>query len=268
MIRSPRHLLLLAALAAATPAAAIQFVSSLSSVQLEAQPGEVHFRDFRLRLTEESDGALFRIKLEDWWQSADGRESHYEPAGTLRRSCAKWVEADPLEATVTSGGELLVTLGIRVPDELPSGGYWCVLTVDEVADPRKAPEGVGVQFSASISTGIFVDVGAVRREARITAVDLDGVRAAVRVENTGDVPVGVEGRLDFFVPDGGELVGSVPFARVTALPEPVRDKVLTAELPSAEALPSGRYLVRAVIDYGAEHLIGVQRLVDLTRAAR
>lgn len=251
--------------AAAPPAQAIQFVSSLSSVQVRAEPGSVHFREFRLKLTEASEAALFRVKLEDWWQSADGRRSHYAAPGTLRSSCSEWVGLDPLQATVAPGGELVVDLAIRVPQRVPSGGYWCVLTVDEVPDPRKAPPGIGAVFSASISTGIFVDVGAVRRAARIAAVDFAEGEARVRVENTGDAPVGVEGRIEFLDPAGDSVLATVELARATALTEPVRERVLSAPLPAASLLPSGRYLVRAVLDYGADHLIGAQRLVDLDR---
>lgn len=251
--------------AAAPPAQAIQFVSSLSSVQLRAEPGSVHFREFRLKLTDASEAALFRVKLEDWWQSADGRRSHYAPPGTLRSSCSEWVGIDPLEATVAPGGELVVHLAIHVPQRVATGGYWCVLTVDEVPDPRKAPAGIGAVFSASISTGIFVDVGAVRRAVRIAAVEFAEGEARVRVENTGDAPVGVEGRIEFLDPDGDSVLATVELARATALTEPERERILAAPLPAVSLLPSGRYRVRAVIDYGADHLIGAQRLLDLER---
>lgn len=267
-MRTTPTFLLAAALAAAlpaSPAAAIQFVSSLSSIHVAAEPGSVHFRQFRLQLSEASEGALFRIKLEDWWQSPDGRQSHYAAPGTLGRSCAGWVGLDPLEAYVAPGGELSVALAIRVPDEVRRGGYWCVLTVDEVPDPRKAPEGVGAVFSASISTGIFVDIGDVRHEARIADVEIDRGEARVRVENTGEGPVGVEGIVEFLDPSGRTLLAKVDLARVTALTEPVRERVLAAALPPPEELPSGRYLVRAILDYGAEHLVGAQRLIDLAR---
>ncbi|HEX2254792.1 MAG TPA: hypothetical protein VHQ65_16120 [Thermoanaerobaculia bacterium] len=260
-------LVALLAVLAPAPAAAIQFVSSLSSVKVQGEQGSVHFREFRLKLSEGSEGALFRVKLEDWWQSPDGQRSHYAAPGTLERSCARWVGVEPLQAQVAPGGELVLNLAIRVPDRVPSGGYWCVLTVDEVPDLRQAPAGVGAIFSASISTGIFVEVGAVRREARITAVDLDAASARVRVENTGDTPVGIEGRLEFLDAEGEAVRAVVDLARVTALTEPIRDRILAAELPDRSILPSGRYLVRAVLDYGAEHLIGVQRLVDVDRSA-
>jgi hypothetical protein len=53
--------------------------------------------------------------------------------------------------------------------------------------------------------------------------------------------------------------------RATILTEPSLDGTLTAALPSASALPSGRYRVRAILDYGASHFIGAEKEIELSR---
>ena len=45
----------------------------------------------------------------------------------------------------------------------------------------------------------------------------------------------------------------------------VSTAVLAARLPDAAALPSGRYLVRVVLDIGLDHYIGVQREMEIRR---
>jgi hypothetical protein len=53
--------------------------------------------------------------------------------------------------------------------------------------------------------------------------------------------------------------------RGTLLTEPIDTARFAADLPSASELPAGRYTVRAVIDIGLDHYIGVQRQLDVQR---
>ena len=49
------------------------------------------------------------------------------------------------------------------------------------------------------------------------------------------------------------------------LTEPILTGAYSAKLPDHAVLPSGRYLVRAIIDYGVDHFIGTQREMDVVR---
>ena len=51
--------------------------------------------------------------------------------------------------------------------ETKPGGYWCVLTVDELPDLLATTEGVGIRFMASVSIGVFVSVGEQQRAAEL-----------------------------------------------------------------------------------------------------
>ena len=50
--------------------------------------------------------------------------------------------------------------------------------------------------------------------------------------------------------------------------EPVTQGVLTAPLPAASVLPSGGYRVRAILDFGGDHLIGAEREIEIVRGNR
>jgi hypothetical protein len=163
---------------------------------------------------------------------------------------------------------LRARITIRVPADAKPGGYWAALTVDEVPDPLRAqPEGVGITFLTSISVGIFVYITPLDRQARILKVSILPDTASITLRNDGDCPLGVEGQFEFYRKDGHEPVATVAIPRTTVLPEPINTGLITVTLPDANALPSGRYLVKAKLDIGTDNYIGVQKEMDITRPA-
>jgi hypothetical protein len=246
---------------------AARFVTSLSSVKVTARPGQVLTREHKLTLDKQERATRFKFRVEDWWRSEDGQQSFYAVPGTLKHSCGNWVNVNPVEAVVEPGATLTARLTISVPRELAAGGYWCVLTVDESPNPLDAPSGVGAQFMASVSTGIFIYIDPVERAVDFADVHVGESEAFVKLENRGNAPLGVEGRFEFLRPGEKEPIAVASFPRGTLLPEPVATGIFTATLPTPDLLPSGRYIVRAVIDIGLDHYLGVERPLELTRAA-
>jgi hypothetical protein len=237
-------LTILAGLAlAAAPAAAIEFTSSLDSIKIAGGPGETVQRHFQLRLSPRDARVHFRSRVEDWWQSEDGSQSFYRPAGSLPRSCGGWITLNPVETAVEPGGTLDVRVTAEIPSDVRPGGYWCVLTVDQKPDPMADDRNVAIRFLSSVSVGIFVEIEPVRRAAEITGVEIgDG-----KIRPGSAVPV-----------------SSTVVPRATVLTGPVPTRLLAARLPDAAALPPGRYLVRVLLDIGVDHYLGVQKEVELS----
>src|ERR1700730_17118336 len=152
-------------LAGHSPIAARSFKATLTSLKITARPGEVQTREFHLTLDPDQLKTRFTAHMQDWWRSEDGTQSIYDEPGTLTRSCGRWVALNPVEVEVMPGHTLTTRLTVSVPSELRPGGYWCVLTVDEVPDPLAVSEGVGIRFLASVSVGVFVNVGEQHRVA-------------------------------------------------------------------------------------------------------
>ena len=254
-----------AAPAAAQPTGGLSFQATLDSIKVDAQPRQVVTRQFKLTLDEDQKATRFRARVEDWWRSEDGAQSFYGEPGTLRHSCARWVSLNPVESSVNPGETLVIRITISVPVEIASAGYWCALTVDEIPDPLASSTGVGVRFVASVSTGIFVNVGSVVRSARVIDLQVSGEQAFVKVRNEGNAPVGVDGTLEFYAPGATTPTATAVVPRRTLLPEPSIEGTLTARLPTDAELPSGRYRVRVILDYGAAHYIGAEREMEIVR---
>ena len=265
-MRLPLSLLvLLAALLAPSDAQAAKFVASLTSLRVNAGPGDISTHAYPLTLDKGELPTKFKFRLEDWWRSEDGLQSFYAQPGTLTRSCANWVSVNPVEAVVQPGETLMTRLTISVPTDASAGGYWCVLTVDEVPDPLRAPNGVGAMFVASVSTGVFIYLEPVKRSVEFTDVQVEAMHAVLAMRNDGNAPVGVEGRVEFFRPVDLAIVAALSIPRVTLLTEPVTRATVRVPLPSPSTLPSGRYLVRAIIDIGLDHYIGVEQELQVSR---
>jgi len=245
----------------------MSFSATLTSIKVNARPGQVVTRQFQLTLDAGQPRTHFKARVEDWWRSQDGLQSHYAAAGTLQHSCATWTSLNPVESAVNAEEALTVRITVNVPRELAPGGYWCALTVDQLPDPAAAEAGVGVHFVASVSTGIFIYVDPVERQAAITGLRVDQERAIVTVRNRGNAPLGVEGRMQFLRPGSDAVVATIEIPRGTLLTEPIVDGDFAASLPPAGTLPSGRYLVRVVLDIGAAQDIGAEQEILVSRTA-
>lgn len=244
----------------------LSFQATLESIKIDAQPRQVVTRQFNLTLDANQPATRFRSKVEDWWRSEDGKQSFYAEPGTLRSSCAPWVALNPVEATAKPGEPLRIRITVTVPAEIRAGGYWCALTVDEIPDPAADQVGVGVKFVASVSTGIFVNVGATTRAARILDLQLAGEDVVVRVRNEGNGPLGIDGRLEFYQGASTSPVAVITLSRATILTEPSLEGRLAGRLPAASDLPAGRYRVRAVLDFGGPNLLGAEKELDVVRS--
>jgi hypothetical protein len=66
-------------------------------------------------------------------------------------------------------------------------------------------------------------------------------------------------------PESAEPIATMVIPRRTIVPEPVSSAILSASLPAAAVLPSGRYLVRFILDIGVDHYIGVQKELEILR---
>lgn len=247
-------------------AAAVTIQASFTPIKVTARPGQTITTSYELKLQAGEPGARFKVDVQDWWRSEDGQQSFYVAAGSLSRSCGKWVSANPREASVAGGDTLHVQLSIEIPEGVRAGGYWCALSVDEVPDPLSAtPEGVAVRFLASVSTGIYVNVNPIERGADIVSVNVTGERAVARIANTGNTPLIVEGRFEFIRPGGPSPTAVVDLPRNILLTEPIATGLYDVALPDPSTLPTGHYLVRLVVDIGLDHYIAVQRELDIAR---
>ena len=250
-------------------AQALKFHAMMDPMVAEnARPGQVINRQFQLTLATDEQRTQFKAKVEDWWRSEDGKQSYYKAPGTLAHSCALWVQLNPVELSVEPGETMTVKASITVPLDTKPGGYWGVLTVDEMPNPLAVtPQGIGVRFLASISIGIYIYVTPINRAASILDIALSPSLATFKLRNDGNCPLQVEGRIEFMKTGEKKAVAVAIVAREVLLPEPINTGLFTTSLPDTTTLPTGRYLVRLVLDIGLDHYIGAQREMNILREA-
>jgi hypothetical protein len=252
---------------------ALQFSSSFQSFKIVVRPGETVSRTFTLQLAPNQPRVHFQALVEDWWQSEDGSQSFYREPGTIARSCGRWITLNPNEVAVEPGGSLAIRFTAIVPASVGPGGYWCVLTVNELPDPLAVePPGVGIRFLTSISTGIFLFLPPVVRQIEIGKIDLAPRQAKLMLKNTGNSPVWIEGHVDLSRQGSEAVVATAPLPKTTLLTGPFARRFITADLPDLAALPPGRYRMRVILDIGLDHFIGAQRELvlphDLTTSSQ
>jgi hypothetical protein len=250
-------------------AEAVTFQTTLSPIRLYAKPGEALTNQYHLTLGEGEPPTQFRVFVEDWWRSEDGRQSFYIPAGSLERSCGGWVSVNPAESRVSGGQNLSVRVTVSVPATVRPGGYWCALTVEEQPDPLAVtPDQVGVRFLASVSTGIYVYIDPVERAVHIDNIELGGGDVVLSLTNRGNTPVPIEGRLEFLKTGESTPIATVEIDRNVLLLDPIRIGRYRTPIPKADLVPAGHYLVRAILDIGLDHYIGAQRELSLESASQ
>lgn len=255
------------ALAAPHPAHAATFTAAFSPIRVNARPGDVVTTQVQLTLGAGPKSLHFRAHMEDWWRAADGLTTYYRPAGTLRRSCAPWIGLDPAEQEVFPTGRLRVRVTLSVPPDAAPGGYWCAVTINELPDPTHVAKATGVSFLASISTGVYVYIAPLERDAAITDIRVDGDDVQLALRSQGNTPMHASGTVELRRRGDETVVATVELSRGVLLPEPIGATILHGKLPGADALPDGIYRARGVIDVGLEHYLGAEKAVRVTRDA-
>lgn len=245
----------------------MNFTATLDSIKIYGQPGQAVNRTFQLTLSPDYKPTQFKSHVGDFWKSEDGHQSVYAPAGTLGRSCGKWVTLNPLEKRIQPGEKLETRLTVAIPSATQPGGYWCVLNVDQIPDPLEVVPGdsVRLNFLASISVGIYVYIEPVKRAATVAKVEVLPNEARLKLVNDGNAPLGVEGRFEFVPAGNAAQPVKVLIPRQTIYTEPERSSLVITRLPPPETLPSGEYVVRVILDIGLDHLIGVQKRMEIQR---
>ena len=257
---------LIALFIGASPSWALKFHAAFDPIIVAVKAGSVINRTFTLTLADDEQQTQFKLHIEDWWRSEDGKQSFYRKSGTVPQSCGRWITVNPVEQQVNPGQTLTARLSIIVPPDAKTGGYWCALTVNEVPNPEAVkPEGVGIVFNTSISIPIFVFISPIDRAAKFLDLQVNGDTVAVKLRNTGNCPLLTKGRFEFVRPGEKTPAAVVPISLGALFLSPVDTRIFTEALPPIEKLPSGRYLVRVVLDIGLDHYLGVNKTIDVNR---
>jgi P pilus assembly chaperone PapD len=194
------------------------------------------------------------VTIEDWERDETGT-NRFLPAGTHARSCAARLQVFPTSLVLEPGEQanVRVSLAPGAATSPDAHNCWSIVFLENRATQAAGDR----QLSYNVRTGvkIYGEAPQARRDGFIEAMQLAdsaNARLSVTFSNAGDVQLLVKGsvevrRLDNSVVHRAEL-DSFPVL-------PSQRRRVSADVPS---LPSGRYVLLALLDFGGSELVAGQ----------
>lgn len=199
------------------------------------------------------------VSMQDWDRSETG-ENRYYPTGTLPTSCGAHVSVFPsvlqLEPRSTQTVRVMV-------DSASSIGHGCyTILFVETPPPPRAANSPGVSYTVRYGVKVYIepetplsaevtDVSVGRADSGKAGADSAVRQLAITYKNTGARQTVAHGAVEVRRPDNS-VVAKVDIPEFPTLPGATRR--LGVALPR---LPSGRYVLLALLDYeGAEIAAG------------
>lgn len=247
------------------------FVSNASIVVLnglthesQAQPGETYRGIIQIQNAAKEETKGVRIYLRDYWFSYTG-ESRHDPAGTLKRSNAGWINYNPELLNLEPGEKATIDFEVTVPDaDSLAGSYWSVIMVEGITTPDTANASRGVTINTAIryAVQIVTNIGNTgTRDIKFLGLDLakkdENNLLNVFVENTGERLLRPELALELF-DEQGNSAGIVKADRRKTYPG--TSVGITLNL---EGIEPGKYTGVLVADCDEDYVFGTNVSFEL-----
>jgi P pilus assembly chaperone PapD len=236
---------------AAVPArAAVSITVTPALVELEAKPGGEGTQ--AVTIANGGDGPLDLAVAVEAYKSATGDQS-----------AIAWLTVQPAALRIEPGRQGTVTVTIKVPSGLTSGGRYAAVTFTTGAKPGTAGAAmagkVGVPFMVAVKgKGKLTKKVEIERFAPLMTPD-GRIAFAAMVRNAGNLHVRPAGGIELLRGDGSSL-GTLAFQ---AAPAVLPGSSVTLSTQSSVPLDArAGYRATAVIDYGAKKPL--KRDVDFT----
>jgi hypothetical protein len=129
---------------------------------------------------------------------------------------------------------------------------------------KRSPTPSGITVAQRIAVKVLAQRPGGVRDGRVIGVAIDTAEtrtAVVGFENTGDRALDVSGEIEIRSIEG-EILGVVPVEPFDVLPG--RSRAVWVPVDSVDLSP-GRYLLVAVLDFGADYLTGGQTFLEVTQ---
>jgi hypothetical protein len=199
------------------------------------------------------------ITAEDWDRSEQG-ENRYYPLGSLPRSCGSHIKVFPSVLRLEPHSVQTVQVTLDSVDSVPQGCYTILFV--ETARTR-GPNSGGLVYSVRYGVKVYVERDAapnaevsaisVGRQMPLSAHTATALRALdVSFHNSGPRQTETHGSVEIRRLDNS-VVSTVGIPEFPTLPGATRR--LSVELPP---LPSGKYVLLALLDYGGQDIAAGQ----------
>ncbi len=200
------------------------------------------------------------ISVQDWDRSETG-ENRYYPLGTLSTSCASHIKVFPSVLQLDARTEQTVRVALDSVAPLPHGCY-AILFIETPPAPRSA-KGDAVAYSLRYGVKVYVepdgppsaeveDIFLERKPSDSTTRQL-----VIAYRNTGARQTTAHGKVEIRRTDN-TLVSTLDVNEFPTLPGATRR--LGVPLP---ALPRGKYVLLALLDYEGSEIAAGQVELDI-----
>jgi hypothetical protein len=196
--------------------------------------------------------AHLKVFTSDWSLDQKGNIS-FQPAGAAPDSCSNWIEINPSMVSVPAGQAVDVRYTVTAPSSA-SGTYHTLIIFQQISDSSNGQRAAG-NISGRIGSALYVNVGSMAKRARISDFRVDAKTASITIQNTGTTIVRLKGTLSIS-DDAGKQYQTVPIPGALILPGPNGQRQIDIALPAA--LEPGHSIATAIIDYGADVLLGAK----------
>ena len=262
------YFLLLSLLAALPARAELGLALAPMRVEIQLPPGGQYTDS--LRLTNDSEGpSRIRAELLDWYlddtmtpQFAD----RYDQEKNF--SCRDWLQVNPREMDLVSGGAFRVRYTVRVPAGTSAGEYHCgagFVTLPPV-NPENAP--MGMHIAVRAVAAIYVVVGSpasqpVFKDLALRSVEGGAWEAVALFENQGLRHYRIQGFIE--VEDAsGQILEKVEYPQVPVLG--MRMQIMPIRFKTA--LKPGAYVLRSLADVGLPETLEASARVVVEDSSR
>lgn len=232
---------------------------SVSEFSFVGEPSD-HISDDVVILNDDALAVSIQIDTVDWDRALDGVTRFYE-AGTLERSCATWLSLSQHDASLASEAEVEIRLDLQVPEDA-RGTYWAGLLISASLD-REGAEPGDINVLRQFLVRIYVTIPTANLSGRVSEMQIHGINPLgieVSFANTGDtLLVDVVGLIVVESSTGASLF-EIPLVPFDVLPGYSASQFVGGNWGLHIA---GTYLIRAVLDFGAEYLVAGQSVYRL-----
>ncbi len=245
---------------------AFQFNIDPPRVELTINRGEKKNSYIVVSNTHPQEPIHIRAYVQDLVYLPDG-SNDFLPPGTTPWSCAEWISLKPNAFDLPANKEQVVKFQVKVPPEA-RGGYYGVIFF-EVLTQSNRKDISSAAIAVRIGTIVLVDVAGTAEykakltELSVTKVEKDNVPALTLsciIKNLGNLLIRPTGTIRILDPQGREqTIMDLNPGKGGIFPGTSRRFILSLKKP----LKEGRYIVRALVDYGGEHLLGGETSFDV-----
>lgn len=232
---------------------------SVTEFTFSGQPGNP-ISDAFVILNDESQPVNVDIQIVDWDRAPDGVTRTLD-AGTLERSCASWMTLSSENAMLAPDSEIEILLDIQVPEAV-QGTYWTGILISASATEGSIEEG-DIRLLRQFLVRVLATVSPTALDGRVSSLRVLGINPLgieVVFTNTGDTVLSGVSGLIAVESSAGATLFEIPLIPFDVLPGYV---LRQSVLGNWGLQTAGIYLIRAVLDFGVEHLVAGQSVLRI-----